>query len=122
MYRRLSKEQRADTEKIKQAPITAYATDKFNAFDQFVTRRLRPGETVDEFLTDLHQLARLVGKPLPDQWMTCAFMSELPRYVRQFLRDSSWMNAMNLEQFLTRTRAIMTDDGRCEVSATVSVG
>ena len=50
VYRRLSKEQRANTEQIKQAHTTAYATDKFNAFDQFVTRRLRPGETVDEFL------------------------------------------------------------------------
>ena len=37
MYRKLSKEQRADTEQIEQALITAYATDKFNAFNQFVT-------------------------------------------------------------------------------------
>ena len=56
MYRRLSKEQRADTEQIEQVLITAYATDKFNAFDQLVIC-FRPGEMVDEFLTDLHQLA-----------------------------------------------------------------
>ena len=37
-------------EQIKQALITAYAADAFNAYDQFVTRQLHPGETVDEFL------------------------------------------------------------------------
>ena len=79
VYRRFNKEQRADAEQIKQALITAYATDKFNAFNQFMTQHLRPGETVDEFLADLHQLVR---EPLPDQWMTCAFMSGLTQHVR----------------------------------------
>ena len=65
--------------------------------------------------------AQLVGEPLPDQWMTCAFMSRLP-HVRQLLRASSWRDAMNIEQLLTRVRAIMTDDGGCEVSAATSVG
>ena len=49
VYRQLSAEQKADAEQIKQALITAYAADAFNAYDQFVTRNLRPGETVDEF-------------------------------------------------------------------------
>ena len=35
IYRQLSAEQKA--EQIKQALITAYATDAFNAYDQFVT-------------------------------------------------------------------------------------
>ena len=46
IYRQLSTEQKADAEQIKQALITAYAADAFNAYDQFVTRKLRPGETV----------------------------------------------------------------------------
>ena len=33
IYRQLSAEQKADTEQIKQALITAYATDAFNAYD-----------------------------------------------------------------------------------------
>ena len=33
VYRRLSKEQRTDAEQIEQALLTAYTTDKFNAFD-----------------------------------------------------------------------------------------
>ena len=49
IYRQLSVKQKADAEQIKQALIMAYATDAFNAYDQFVTRQLHPDETVVEF-------------------------------------------------------------------------
>ena len=48
IYRQLSAEQKVDAEQIKQALITMYATDAFNAYDQFITQQLL-GETVDEF-------------------------------------------------------------------------
>ena len=57
IYRQLSVEQKADEEQIKQALITAYTTDAYNAYDQFVTRQFCPDETVDKYF-----LARLVGK------------------------------------------------------------
>ena len=53
IYRQLSAEQKADAEQIKQALITAYATDAFNAYDQFVTQHLCPDETVEEFFAEL---------------------------------------------------------------------
>ena len=115
VYRRLSKEQKAEAAQIKQALITAYTTDKFNAFNQLVSQRLHPGETVEEFLADLHQLARLIGELLPDQWMTCAFMLGLPQHVRQRLRASSQMDAMNLDL------GEGYHDGGCEVSVATSV-
>ena len=37
IYRQLSAEQKADAEQINQALITAYATDAFNAYNQFVS-------------------------------------------------------------------------------------
>ena len=61
IYRQLSAEQKADAEQIKQALITAYAADAFNAYDQFVTRQLSPGETVDESFAELQRLARLAA-------------------------------------------------------------
>ena len=53
IYRQLSAGQKADAEQIKQALITVYATDAFNAYDQFVTRQLRHGVTVDQFFAEL---------------------------------------------------------------------
>ena len=67
IYRQLSTEQKADAEQIKQDLITVYATDAFNAYDQFVTQQLLPGETVDEFFAELRRLARLDGGLLPER-------------------------------------------------------
>ena len=93
---------------IKWVLITAYATERL-------------GETVDEFLADLHRLVRLVGEPLPDRRMTCAFVSGLPQHVTQLLRASSRMETINVEQLLTRVRTIITDDGGCKVSGAAFV-
>ena len=117
VYRQLSAEQKADAEQIKQALITAYAADAFNAYDQFVTRKLRPGETVDEFFAELLRLARLVGGPLPECWLTCTFVSGLPQHIKH-LRTSSRIETMSAEQLLTRARAVMTDnEGPAELAA-----
>ena len=118
IYRQLSAEQKVDAEQIKHALITMYATDVFNAYDQFVTQQLRPGETLDKFFAELRWLAWLVGGPLPERWLTCAFVSGLPRHVKHLLHASSRMETMNVEQLLTRARAVMTDDeGPAELAA-----
>ena len=82
MYQQLSKEKRTDPEEIMRAFMTAYATNAFNAFDQFTAWQLQQKETVDEFLAELHHLAQLVGELLPKRWMTYAFVSGLPQCVR----------------------------------------
>ena len=91
IYRQLSTEQKADAEQIKQALITTYAADAFDAYDQFVTQQLHPGETVDEFFAELQVLAWLVGGPLPERWLTCSFISGLPQHIKHLLRASSRM-------------------------------
>ena len=97
IYRQLSAEHTADEEQIKQALITVYTADAFNAYDQFVTRQLRPGGTVDEFFAELWRLAQLVGGPLPEHWLMCAFVSGLPQHVKHLLRASSKMETMSAE-------------------------
>ena len=44
----------------------AFTLDPFVAFDTFVSRRLRPGETVDEYLGDLQDLARVIKENTSD--------------------------------------------------------
>ena len=68
VYWQLSEEKSADPEEIKRALITTYEMDAFNAFDQFTGQQ---SETIDKFLADLHCLARLVGEPLLERWITC---------------------------------------------------
>ena len=65
---------------------------------------------VDEFFAELRRLAQLVGGPLPECWLMCAFVSGLPQHVKHLLRASSRMETMSAEQLLTRARAVMTDN------------
>ena len=119
IYRQLGAEQKADAEQIKQTLITTYASDAFNAYDQFVSWQLCPDETVDKFFAELRQLAWSVGGPLLECWLTCAFVSGLLQHIRHLLLASSRMETMCAEQLLTRTRAVMTDNkGPADLAAT----
>ena len=80
----------------------AFAPDPFVSFDIFFLHRLRPGETVDEYLGDLQELARLIEENTSDRWLSCAFVSGLPGPVRRQLRGSSRMEHMTLEQIIAR--------------------
>ena len=80
VYRRLIRDQREDLQQVKQDLHVAFAPGPFIAFD---TRRLRPRETVDEYLGDLQDLARLIEENSSDRWLSCAFVSGLPGPVRR---------------------------------------
>ena len=108
-YRQLSKEQRDDVEEFKRAIIKAYGTDSFLAFEQFTTRRRRPEETADEFLTDLQRLAWLVGETPPECWIKTAFVNGLPSDVKGLLWSSTRLETLTLREVLERARAVLVD-------------
>ena len=56
VYDQLSDEDKADATKIEAALRTAFATDKFSAYDEFRNRKWKSGETVDVFWTKLNDL------------------------------------------------------------------
>ena len=89
-------------------------SDPFVAFATNVSRRLCPRETVDEYLGDLQDLARLIEVNTSDRWLSCAFVSGLPGPVRRQLYGSSRMEHMTLEQILARARALMTEEAEVD--------
>jgi len=60
VYQQLPPDDKKDFGKIKQALYTAFAADSFVAYEQFIARKLQPGETVDVFLAELRKLATLL--------------------------------------------------------------
>ena len=66
VYRWLTHDQREDLQPVKQALLVAFAPDPFVPFDTFVSRRLRPEETVDEYFGDLQELACLIEENTSD--------------------------------------------------------
>ena len=109
VYQQLPDADKRDSGKITKALRTAFAVDSFTAYEQFVGRRLQPGDTVDVFLAELRRLAVPFGE-LSDNMLSCAFVAGLHGTVKQLLRAGSRMDKLPLAHILTRARAILTDE------------
>ena len=109
VYQQLPEAEKKDARKLKSALTKAFGMDQFSAYELFVSRRLKPGESVDVFLADLRKLSTSFGG-LPDKALACAFVAGLPEAVRQLLRAGARVEEMDVAQILSRARAIMTDD------------
>ena len=117
VYQQLSAEEKRDPCRIKDALLTAFAADKFTAYDQFISRRLRIGESVDVYLSELKRLALLFGG-IPETGLICAFVAGLPDSVRQTLRAGTRIESLTLTEVLGRARALLADDcGTAAVAA-----
>ena len=104
---------------MQDALLSAFGQDAFVAYEQFVSRRLQPGEAADVYLADLRRLAS-VFDGVSSKALACAFVAGLPDAVRQILRAGSRMEALSLEQLLTRARSIMADEGHHVAAAAVA--
>ena len=80
-----------DLEEIKHALYTAFWTDPFIAWKQFVGRRLKPSEMVDVYLADLRRLV-VPFDGATDCILECAFLAGLPDNVSWPLRLQDLMN------------------------------
>ena len=109
VYQQLDDDCKKDAKKIKEALITAFAADKFSAFEQLVNRRLRSNESVDVYLAELRRLSRLAGG-MNDTVLACAFVAGMPDDMRHSLRSGSRVESLELSQILARARALMVDN------------
>ena len=121
VYQHLTDKSKNDFNTVKSALISAFSTDAYVAYEQFVSRRLKPCESVDVYLADLRNLSSLFGG-IPEKALTCAFVAGLPDSVKQLLRASSRIETLTLEEVLARARAVMTEDQVCVGTAAVAAG
>uniref|UniRef100_A0A5S6R6A0 CCHC-type domain-containing protein n=1 Tax=Trichuris muris TaxID=70415 RepID=A0A5S6R6A0_TRIMR len=108
-YMQMPSEDRMNAMKIKDALTTAFAADAHVAYEQFVSRKLKPGEQPDLFLAELRGIATLLGG-VSEKVLACAFVAGLPAGVRQLLRAGCRIEEMNLNQILARARAVLADE------------
>ncbi|KHJ43408.1 zinc knuckle [Trichuris suis] len=109
VYLQLPDEDKENVEKLKNALLAAFEVDQFIAYEQFITRRLNPGELPDVFLADLQRLASLFGG-VSERQLSCAFVTGLPDDVRRLLRAGSRIEEFSLAQLVTRARAVLTNN------------
>ena len=118
VYQQLEESDKKDYDKIKEALISAFALDQYEAYEQFERRKLRPGEAVDVFVADLRRLAGLFGG-MPDSSLACAFVTKLPESARRALRAGTRIEGMTLSQLISRARAVLADEEATSVAAAV---
>lgn len=74
LYLQLSQEDKMDATRNKKALCTDFVTDAFTAYEQFASRSLWPGKTVDIYLAKLRKL-KTFFKGWPDRRLLCAFVT-----------------------------------------------
>ena len=116
VYQQLGEDEKKKYDDIKKALTSAFASDRYEAYDQFERRRLRPGETVDVFVSELRRLAGLFGG-MPDDSLACAFVAKLPESARRALRAGTRIEDMTLSQLIGRARAVLSDEETNNVAA-----
>ena len=109
VYQQLSSADKGSFDKIKAALTSAFAVDKFIAYEQFVGRKLRDSESVNVYLADLRRLAELFGG-IPEAGLSCAFVAGLPDSARHVLRAGSRLEELDIHQIVTRARAVLAEE------------
>ena len=109
VYQQLTSSEKEKYDSIKAALISAFATDKFLAYEQFVARMLSEDEPTDVYRAELRRLAELFGG-IPDADLSCAFVAGLPETARHILRAGCRLESMNICQLLNRARVVLADD------------
>ncbi|CDW58180.1 hypothetical protein TTRE_0000648501 [Trichuris trichiura] len=64
-------------EALRSTEALAFAAEPYDAYEEFITRKLSAEEAPDAFLAALRRLASCFGG-VPEKVLACAFMSGLP--------------------------------------------
>ena len=121
VYKQLAEADRKDYGKSKQAILSAFGVNCYDAYDQFQRRVLLEEETVDVYLSDLRRLALLIGLKVDssEALIRCAFVNGLPAEVACQLKSVAEVEKLELTGLVARARIAMSVRGGLNVSCAV---
>jgi len=108
VYEGLDDKVKTDFVKLNSALRKAFSENRFDAYDQFVNRRLEVGESVDVYVADLKRLAALVADGLSSTWIQCAMVRGLPSEMQMQLKAACQFDKLSLSETLERCRLLVT--------------
>lgn len=108
VYHQLTDEEKNNYDKIVSTLREAFCLNCYSAYEKLQVRRLQPGEEVDVYLSDLRRLFSLVeGASYSEAGLKCAFMSGLPKTMKDQLKSLARVESMNLQALTERARALL---------------
>ena len=99
MYAQLPARDRTSLQAVKDALCSVFAPDAIGAYEEFVARRLKPGEAVDIFLADLRRLSSLFGG-VSERTLVCSFISGLPFHAREAVSGGCRVQDLTVDSVL----------------------
>ncbi|XP_054267042.1 uncharacterized protein LOC128989196 [Macrosteles quadrilineatus] len=107
VYDGLTDAVKSDYSALTQALQQAFSANCFQAYEEFISRRLLPGESVDVYASDLKRLAKLIDSSVSDEWIKSSFVHGLPREVQNQLKAACCLQDMELSKVLERARSLV---------------
>ena len=118
VYAQLPARDRTSLQAVKDALCSVFAPDAIGAYEEFVARRLKPGEAVDIFLADLRRLSSLFGG-VSERTLVCSFISGLPFHAREAVSGGCRVQDLTVDSVLTKARRAVRSD---QTMAAAAVG
>jgi hypothetical protein len=116
VYQGLPDKDKDDYDKVKRALTSAFSLGPFVAYEEFMTRRLVSGESVDVYLADLKRLATLVAKKVDEEWLKCAFVCGLPGDIKAQVQTACSLTTMKLHEVVEKARSLVVTKVACFAS------
>jgi hypothetical protein len=108
VYDGLTDAVKSDYALLTEALNQAFSANRFQAYEEFISRRLLPGESVDVYASDLRRLAKLIDPIVSDEWVKSSFVYGLPKDVQNQLKAACCLQDMELSKVLERARSLVT--------------
>jgi hypothetical protein len=106
VYQSFDEDVKNDYERLKSALLKAFSINPFKAYNEFKSRTLNCGESVDVYLSDLQRLANLICKNVPDDLIKCAFIDGLPHEIQSQLVAACTLNEMGIHEVVEKARCL----------------
>jgi hypothetical protein len=108
VYDGLTEDSKNNYVALTQALQHAFSVNSFQAYEQFISRRLLPGESVDVYVSELKRLAKLVDPFVSDEWIKNSMVHGLPLDVQNQLRAACCLQDLALSKVIERARSLVT--------------
>ena len=119
----LTAEEQLSADSVRAALLDAYMPSWAEAYEEFQARKLRPGETVEEYLQALRGLAALfINGPVPDSLLDAKFVSGLPEGARLRMKVGTRSERMGLREMLRVARGVEVTVGAPQDTFAVAAG
>lgn len=107
VYDGLSEDSKRSYTDLTKALQQAFSANSFQAYEQFILRRMLPGESVDVYVSELKRLAKLIDPFVSDEWIKNAMVHGLPTEVQNQLKAACCLHDIDLSEVLEKARGLV---------------